>query len=71
MTRKAVQTNSLSFLSKHTFRSCFGNEDQTEVEGEDKKDPILQYLHKYYNGNIGTELLDSSTVRKLGKGPWP
>merc|ERR1719474_2002245 len=41
--------------------SCFGNEDQTEVEGEDKKDPILQYLHKYYNGNIGTELLDSST----------
>jgi len=41
--------------------SCFGNEEQTEDEGEVKKDPILQYLKKYYNGMLGTENLDSST----------
>ena len=33
------------------------------MEGEEKKDPILQYLQKYYGGGPGTEHLDSSTAR--------
>lgn len=41
--------------------SYFGNEGQTETEGEDKKDPILQYLQKYYGGGSGNEHLDEST----------
>ena len=52
-------------IKKLKFRSSFGNEEQTEVEEEDKKDPILQYLQKYYIGMSGTNHLDSSTVRKL------
>jgi len=41
--------------------SYFGNEKK--MEGEEKKDPILQYLQKYYMGGSGTEdiQLDSST----------
>jgi len=42
-----------------TKTSYFVNEGHTE--GEEKKDPILQYLQKYYMGGSGTEHLDSST----------
>jgi len=43
--------------------SYFGNEKQ--MEGEEKKDPILQYLQKYYMGGSGTDdiQLDESTAR--------
>eukprot|EP00092_Neocalanus_flemingeri_P061388 GFUD01073791.1.p1 GENE.GFUD01073791.1~~GFUD01073791.1.p1 ORF type:complete len:410 (-),score=64.44 GFUD01073791.1:219-1448(-) len=42
-----------------TETSYVFNEGQTE--GEEKKDPILQYLQKYYMGGSATEQLDSST----------